>query len=164
MKVDFRAYSAASQSLLDSVEKVQDDANVFRVTVTDVWGNGSNLFKLLDKCDVSTVELLLVARLGLEGVDCLRHAIHTVPEGFLTTREKFITDMVNKVSPVPLSQEECRELIKFFAGHKLHSYTSRKMEYTSYEKEMWELTKESGVGCNAFLAPPVIRTMLETRM
>ena len=51
VKVDFRAYSAASQSLLDSVEKVQDDANVFRVTVTDVWGNGSNLFKLLDKCD-----------------------------------------------------------------------------------------------------------------
>ena len=68
----------------------------------------SNLFKLLDKCDVSTVELLLVARLGLEGVDCLRHAIHTVPEGFLTTREKFISDMVNKISTVPLSQEECR--------------------------------------------------------
>ena len=22
--------------------------------------------------------------LGLEGVDCLRHTIHTVPEGFLT--------------------------------------------------------------------------------
>ena len=75
--------------------------------------------KLLDKCDVSTVELLLDARLGLEGVDCSRHAIHTVPEGFLTTREKFITDIVNKVSAVPMSQEECRELIKFFAGHKL---------------------------------------------
>ena len=55
----FRAYSVASQSLLDSVEKVQDDANVFRVTVTGVWGNGStDLFKLLDKCDVSTVKLL----------------------------------------------------------------------------------------------------------
>ena len=115
-------------------EGIQDDANVFRVTATDVWGNGSNLFKLLDKCDVSTVELLLVARLGLEGVDCLRHAIHTVPEGFLTIREKFISDMVNKICKVPLSQEECQELIKFFAGHKLHSYTSRKTEYTSYKK------------------------------
>ena len=72
VKVDFRAYSASSQSLLDSVEKVQDDANVFRVTATDVWGNGSNVFKLLDKCDVSTAELLLVARLGLKGVDRLR--------------------------------------------------------------------------------------------
>ena len=92
VKVDFLAYSASSQSLLDSVEKVQ---KVFRVTATDVWGNGSNL---LDKCDVSTVELLLVARLGLEGV-------------FLTTREKFISDMVNKISTVPLSQEECRELV-----------------------------------------------------
>ena len=40
VKVDFRAYSASSQSLLDSVEKVQDDANVFRVTATDIWGNG----------------------------------------------------------------------------------------------------------------------------
>ena len=47
VKVDFRAYSTSSQSLLDSVEKVQDDANVFRVTVTDVWGNGSNLFKIV---------------------------------------------------------------------------------------------------------------------
>ena len=50
---------------------------------------------MLDKCDVSTVELLL-ARLRLEGVDCLQHAIHTVPEGFLTTREKFISDIVNR--------------------------------------------------------------------
>ena len=47
VKVDFRAYSASSQSLLDSVEKVQDDANVFRVTVTDVWGNGSNVFLIV---------------------------------------------------------------------------------------------------------------------
>ena len=46
VKVDFRAYSASSQSLIDSVEKVQDDANVFRVTATDVWGNSSNLFKV----------------------------------------------------------------------------------------------------------------------
>ena len=43
VKVDFRAYSASSR--INSVEKVQDDANVFRVTATDVWGNGSNLFK-----------------------------------------------------------------------------------------------------------------------
>ena len=40
VKVDFRAYSASSQSLINSVEKVQDDANVFRATATDVWGNG----------------------------------------------------------------------------------------------------------------------------
>ena len=74
--------------------------------MTNVWGNGSNVFKLLDKCDVSTVELL-VTRLGLEGVDCLWHAIHTVPEGFLTTCEKFIRDMVNKISTVPLLQKKC---------------------------------------------------------
>ena len=36
------------------------------------------------------VGTLLVARLGLEGVDCLWHVIHTVPKGFLTTREKFV--------------------------------------------------------------------------
>ena len=82
---------------------------------------------------------------------------------FLTTREKFISNMVNKISMVPLSQEECWELIKFFAGHKLHFYTSRKMEYTSYQKEMWELTEESGVGYNAF-SGTACDTMLETRL
>ena len=36
------------------------------------------------------VGTLLVARLGLEGVNCLWHVIHTVPEDLLTTREKFV--------------------------------------------------------------------------
>ena len=83
----------------------------------------------MDKCDVSTVELL--ARLRLEGVDCLRHTIHTVPEGFLTTRE---SSSVNKMSMVPLSWEECRELIKFFAGHT--TLVERWNILHNYEKEM----------------------------
>ena len=85
---------------------------------------------------------VLVARLGLEGVDCLWHAIHTIPEGFLTTHGKFVSDMVNKISKVPLLQDECRELLLLVTNYTPIHYLKDGLHFTAYEKEMWELTKE----------------------
>ena len=69
------------------------------------------------------------------------HVIHTVPEGFLTTREKFVSDMVNKNSKVPLPQDECRELLLLVTNYTL-LYQKDGLHFMVYEKEMWELTKE----------------------
>ena len=72
----------------------------------------------------------------------MRHAIHTVPEGFLTTHEKFVSDMMNKISNVPLLQDECKELSLLVTNYPPIHYQKDRLHFTAYEKEMWELTKE----------------------
>ena len=80
----------------------------------------------------------------------MRHAIHTVPEGFLTTREKFVSDMVNKISNVPLPHDKCKELLLLVTNYPPIHYQKDGLHFTAYEKEMWELTKEMVLGIIPF--------------
>jgi len=49
---------------------------------------------LLAECCERSIELLLVARLGLKGAECLRAAARMVPENFLGKRVEFVAAKV----------------------------------------------------------------------
>ena len=99
-KIDFAAEVSASGSLLKSVDAIKKCATDLKVSVDnafELWGG--DLDRLLSRCNAETLELMLVSRLGLEGVDCMRNALQMIPPSFLGARNKLVCDMVNLALP-----------------------------------------------------------------
>ena len=109
-------------------------------------------------CDDETVQLVLVSRLGLEGVDSLRSAIQAIPETFASKRTLLVTNVVNLVlrnsSKENISEEEC-EVFMSLCSHRCKEYSQRKAHHLAFSDELTELTALGGNGRNGFLAPPV---------
>ena len=155
-KVDFAALASTSQSLLESVDAIKEcivNLNECIHQAFETWS--SDLGRLLNRFDVETLEFVLVSRLGLQGVDCLRHGLQLVPPSFLSARYELVCDMVNNVSKSTLGTNECQHLGQV-VQNKLSSYAQRKCDRRAYSKEMWDLTLQNGSGRNFFLGPPFL--------
>ena len=68
-----------------------------------------------------------MSQLGLEGVDCLRNAIQLVPHSFVDCRVEKICEIINKIAPVLLTKEECKNLLMVLL-RKLTSFVRRKTD------------------------------------
>ena len=153
-KLDFAALASTSQSLLDSVDAIKECVVHLKQCIDrafDMWS--SDLGRVLNRCDVETLEFVLVSRLGLEGVDCLRHGLQVVPSSFLSEKNGIVCAIVNTVSKSTLEANECQHLGQV-VHNKCSSYAQRKIDHRAYCKEMWDLTLQSGNGHNVFLGPP----------
>ena len=145
---------ASSEVLVNDVRQVKAAVNHLSSSCTDCLAKWQNdLDRMFERCDTKTLEFLLVSRLGLEGVDCLRNAIQLVPHSFVDCRVEKICEIVNKIAPVPLTEEECKSLLMILP-RKLTSFVRRKTDPRAFDDELWELTVESGEGYTAFLGPP----------
>lgn len=122
--------------------------------------NSESYRRLVGMCTGDTAEVMLVLRLGLEGLDCLRTAIQIVPEQYLEKRFNIISDIVNKIlvrssTKQPVTVREC-EMLAQMCSVKVSSYMER--QGSNYATELWALTEESGrMGYCAFLSPPIKR-------
>ena len=157
-KVDFASLASTSESLLESVDTIKECVSNLKMSVDrafEMWN--SDLDRMLSRCDDKTLEFVLLSRIGLEGIDCLRNGLQMVPPSFLGARSEMICDMVNAVRPsasAALGANECQHLVQVLQN-RLPSYSQRKCDHRAYSKEMWELTLHSGgSGRNAFLGPP----------
>ena len=118
-----------------------------------------SLGRICGLCDDDSIQLLLVCRLGLDGLDALRSAMQSVPEAFLARKVSFVTDIVNIVlkdnEKQCISEAECDTLISV-CSTRSKAFFQRKTHYRAFEKEQTQLTAMTGKGYNGFLAPPVI--------
>ena len=108
-RLDFGAIRASTQALLASARTLETEVESVKESFRKEWPNDpAQLHRFLEKCSGQTLELMLVSRLGLEGVECLRNAMKLVPESFLDKRAQFVCAIVNKVSHKhPLQESEC---------------------------------------------------------
>ena len=83
------------------------------------FNRNTHLHRSYALCDDATVELVLVSRLGLEGLDYLCILIQAVPQAFMEKRVPFITNMMNSVlsacSREPINEGLCEVLISLCA-------------------------------------------------
>ena len=96
-KIDFSSLVASSRSVIRSVQVVEENAVDFKCTVAGLWKDGIEALRVLDKCGEEVLELILVTRLGIQGLECLRSAIQLVPEAFLDDRTTLVRNIVNEV-------------------------------------------------------------------
>ena len=103
------------------------------------------------------LELLLVCRLGLDGVNCFRCALNLVPHQYLDKRFKVVSSITNKVitfPKAPITPKECC-MLSGLCSRKAAAYMKRECTNSAYADELWELTSESvDLGYATFLAPP----------
>ncbi len=96
-KIDFATLVATSRTVLRCVQVLEKAADL-ECIVADTFKDGNNMHHILDRCDEEALELIVVARLGIQGLDCLRSAMQLVPEAFLDDRVTLITNIVNQDS------------------------------------------------------------------
>ena len=116
--------------------------------------------RLAEMSSDDTAEVLLVCRLGLEGLDCLRSALQLVPVQYVDKRFDIISRIVNKVlhrnKKLPVTIGEC-EMLGHVSMKKVSSFMKRRCPTTAYDDELWELTNECGkLGYTSFLGPPTM--------
>ncbi len=157
-KIDFASLVASSRSVLRSAQVLEEKAVDFKCTVAELLKDGIEMHRLLDRCGEEVLELILVTRLGIQGLDWLRSAIQLVPEAFLDDRATVVRSIVNEVLAGSkkdcITTEECQVLIAV-CTQKFGTYMGRKSDPMAYGEELWKLTSETGRGYNAFVAPPV---------
>ena len=86
-RLDFTALRASTHALLASARNLEKEVqSVKEAFQKECPTDPVQLHLLLEKCSGETLELMLVFRLGLEGVECLRNAMQLVPESFLEKR------------------------------------------------------------------------------
>ena len=155
LKLDFSSLQASSVSLQQSsraLENAVDGLN--EIIRKECPSSPEELRRFLNKCPQQSLEILLVARLGLEGVECLRNAMRLVPESFLDRRSQYVCAIVNKVAHKPMEVSECEAFMSVLSS-KFGSYCKRDTVPDTFDEELWQLTKETGKGFTRFLAPPV---------
>ena len=145
-KVDFSSQASTFGSLLDSVDTIKECVANLKLSVDrafDMWSG--DLDRLLNRCDDEALEFVLLSRLGLQGMDCLRNGLQMVPPSFLGARSEMVCDMINavphkSVSATPrLGANECQYLIQMLQN-RFPSYSLRKCDRRAYSKELWDLT------------------------
>ena len=99
-KIDFSSLIADCEGVRSNAQLLKQRAIEFTAAVSACMANSaSGTTHALDRgctiCDDETVQLVLVSRLGLEGVDSLRSAIQAIPETFPSKRTLLVTNVVN---------------------------------------------------------------------
>ncbi len=113
--------------------------------------SGSDVPSLPPTCSERSVEIFLVARLGLKGLECLRTATRMVPTNFYGKRAGFVTAIFNTLTGQALSLEACENYL---------SVLSRCTTYCStvdleVGRQLAPLNEATQIGHAVFLSPPV---------
>lgn len=161
-RLDFSAMVAGCESVRSNANLLQQKTKEFTTAVRSAATTLStmdSLSRICSMCDDETVQLVLVSRLGLEGLDSLRSAFQAVPEAFFSKKASFVTKIVNSALQVSnkecITEAEC-ETFMFLCLNKCKSYLHRKSHSQGFQDELTQLTAKSGIGFNGFLAPPVM--------
>ena len=112
-KVDFTAIRAATQTRIASCNYLENEVKRlkegFRIKCPK---DSAHLHRFCDTCSCETLEIMLVCRLGLDGVECLRSALKLIPDSYLEKKAHFVCAIVNEVivenDKEPLEENECR--------------------------------------------------------
>ena len=115
-KIDFSSLVASCEGIRINAQPLKQRSIEFTAAVkTCLASSSSSTTHALDRvcaiCDEETVQLVLVSRLGLEGVDSLRFAIQAIPGTFASKRTLLVTNVVNLVlrnrGKESISEAEC---------------------------------------------------------
>ena len=112
-KVDFTAIRTAAQTRIASINSLENEVKrlkeEFRIKCPK---DSAHLHRFFDTCSCDTLEIMLVCRLGLDGVECLRSALKLIPDSFLEKKAQFACAIVNEVlvdnDKEALEENECR--------------------------------------------------------
>ena len=87
-KVDFGAMVAGCEDIRSNAQVIRQKSSEFTTAVYASTNSSTvdSLGRICVLCDDDSIELLLVCRLGLEGLDALRSAMQSVPEAFLARK------------------------------------------------------------------------------
>lgn len=154
-KVDFRAMVAGCEHIRSNAQVIQQKSSELRTAVyASTDSSVDSLRRICGLCDEDTIELLLICRLGLDGLDALRSAMQSVPEAFLSRKVSIVMDIVNLVlkGKNPISETECSALLSVCSTKP---FFQRKADDKAFETEQMQLTAKTGKGYSGFLAPPV---------
>ena len=105
-----------------------------------------------------SIELFLVARLGLKGVECLRTATFLVPSNFCVKRIEFVAEIFSAISGIVCTKESCERYLSLLQRCSAYSVRVDSTQVRDiYLKELLQLSEQKGIGCTFFLSPPVDR-------
>lgn len=158
-KVDFGSMLADSRGILADVKRVNESVTVIQ-SATLKYRRTDNYARFLQRCESSSAQVVLVCRLGFQGVDALRTAAQYVPTQFNQHRFEIISNIVNKVleqegrSKDMVDAQECSFLLQL-CNRNCPKYMKRNANLRAYDEETLALSKEKGMGYQAFISPPV---------
>ena len=91
------------------MKEIEDEITSLKESVRSKWPKESADYqRFLEKFTPDNFEVVLVCRLGIIGVECLRNAIKLVTESFLEKRTQLVCSIVNLVSKAQLEENECK--------------------------------------------------------
>ena len=105
------------------------------------------------ECCERNIELILVSRLGLSGVECMRTAASMVPKNFLGRRTEFVTAIFNETSGQSLLCDSCEAYLSLL--EKCPAYTAQ-AEPQLKMKHLAHLSEVKGISHAIFLSPPFL--------
>lgn len=145
---------AGCQTIRTTAYVIQQKANDFLTSVCSVETVDLNLTYTL--CDDVTVEIMLVCKLGLEGLDSLRSSLQAIPEAFLENRVPLVTSMVNEVLSASgrrfIDETQCDMLISM-CMNKCKRYMKRNSNPKCFDDDLLNLTTKTGIGYGNSLLP-----------
>lgn len=150
---------ADSRAILADVKLVNESVTVIQ-SATQKYRRTENYARFLQRCESSCAEVVLVSRLGFLGVDALRTAAQHVHTQFCQHRFEIISNIVNKVLEQEgsgkdmVDADECSFLLQLCLKN-CPQYMNRNADLRDYDKETLALSKEKGMGYQAFISPPV---------
>ena len=135
-RMDYSEMASSSKTLITTIHQLQAGIQQVKKVIDESFDQWSlQLGRLLDLCDNSTLEFMLVTRLGLEGIDCLRNLLQLIPPSFLPEpRVEFVYNIINKVNPA-VTIEECKVLVKLVPPRKLPFFI-RKANHSAFQREL----------------------------
>ena len=158
-KLDFSTMLARSRKIAPDVKLIDQKISEIRSNLIKYHSEDIEIYsRIVEMSADDNLEVLLVCRLGLEGLDCFRNAIQIIPSQYVDKRFEIITRIVNKVlscnNKPPITAGECG-ILGQMCMRKVSSYMKRPCLNTAYDDVLWELTDECGkLGYTAFLCPP----------
>ncbi len=109
------------------------------------------------KCNDITVQLVLTAKVGLNGCEAVKFAYSHVPEGFLSNRESRVQEIVTEATcePPQLMDSRLCQSVATVLETRFPRYWMRKPLSSAYLPEMKRLTERHGASYFRFLSPPI---------
>ena len=96
-KLDFSSVLVGSRDLASAVKSMDYKLGDLKSPLMKSQTDSESYGRLMEMSNADNADLLLVCRLGLEGLDCLRLALRKVPSQYSEKRYDIITLIVNKV-------------------------------------------------------------------
>ncbi len=141
------------------IEGVAQKAKAFISTVREAaLCSIEELEYILSSLDPQSEELVLVALLGLEGVDCEHNASQMVPQQFpRTDRLGYVVGILNAVISTPMPDGIVSPVM---AAVERLSYYQHHIPPRSYMSALRSVSQATGIAQTAFLAPPVFHCIM----